>query len=46
VAIDLAKELDVRGVLRGCEDGWKVATEIVASGMPVILSPVTRRSGR
>lgn len=43
VAIDLAKELDVRGVLRGCQDGWKVAKEIAGAGLPVILSPVTRQ---
>ena len=42
VAIDLAKELDVRAILRGGQEAWRVADEIAAAGLPVLLSPLTR----
>ena len=39
-AIDLAQDLDVWAILRGVSEGWKVAPQLAASGIPVILSPV------
>ena len=42
VAVDLAEELDVRAILRGGDDAWKVAGRLAEAGIPVLLSPVTR----
>ncbi len=42
LAIDLAAELDVRAILRGGQEAWRVAEEIADAGLPVLLSPVTR----
>ena len=42
VAIDLAAELDVRAILRGGQEAWRVADEIADAGLPVLLSPLTR----
>ncbi len=44
-AIELAKELDVWAVLRGCDEGWKVAEAIAETGLDVLLDPVTRSPG-
>ena len=41
-AIDLAAELDVQAILRGGQEAWRVADEIAAAGLPVLLSPLTR----
>ena len=41
-AIDLAAELDVRAILRGGQEAWRVADEIADAGLPVLLSPLTR----
>ncbi len=40
-AIDLAAELDVRAILRGGQEAWRVADEIADAGLPVLLSPLT-----
>ena len=40
--VDLAEELDVRAILRGGDDAWKVAGRLAEAGIPVLLSPVTR----
>jgi len=42
VAIDLAAELDIRAILRGGQEAWRVAAEIAEARLPVLLSPVTR----
>jgi imidazolonepropionase-like amidohydrolase len=42
VAIDLAAELDVRAILRGGQEAWRVADEIADAGLAVLLSPLTR----
>ena len=42
MAIDLAAELDVRAILRGGQEAWRVADEIADAGLPVLLSPLTR----
>ena len=41
-AIDLAAELDVRAILRGGQEAWRVADEIADAGLGVLLSPLTR----
>src|SRR5690606_3259471 len=40
VALGLAKELRVRLVLAGATEGWMVADEIAAAGVPVVLNPL------
>jgi imidazolonepropionase-like amidohydrolase len=42
VAIDLAAELDVRAILRGGQEAWRVADQIADAELPVLLSPLTR----
>ena len=37
---------DVRAVLTGVSEGWRVADEIAASGLPVITGPVTSLPSR
>lgn len=39
-AIDFAKKLDVNAILRGADEGWKIAGKIAEAGLPVILGPV------
>lgn len=39
-AISLVNTLQVKAILRGCDDGWKVADKIAATGLPVIIGPV------
>ena len=41
-AIDLAAKLDVRAILRGGQEAWRVADQIADAGLPVLLSPLTR----
>jgi len=41
-ALELAEELDVRIVVRGGNDAWKVRDELAAADVPVILSPLSR----
>ena len=41
-ALDLAEELGLRAVIRGGNDAWKVAGELAAADIPVLLNPVTR----
>ncbi len=40
VALGLAKELRVRLVLAGVTEGWMVADEIAAAGVPVVINPL------
>lgn len=40
-AIDLAKELGIRAVLRGGDEAWKVAAQIAEAEIPVVVGPVT-----
>ena len=42
LAIELAADLDVRAILRGGQEAWRVASEIADAGLPVLLSPLTR----
>ena len=42
VVVDLAEELDVRAILRGGDDAWKVAGQLADANIPVLLSTVTR----
>ena len=42
MAIDLAAELDVRAILRGGQEAWRVADQIADAELPVLLSPLTR----
>jgi imidazolonepropionase-like amidohydrolase len=37
--LDLARERRLRIILTGAEEGWMVADEIAAAGVPVILNP-------
>ena len=41
-AIDLAAELDVRAILGGGQEAWRVADEIADAGLGSLLSPLTR----
>jgi imidazolonepropionase-like amidohydrolase len=49
-ALKWIKDNDVKAILTGCAEGWRVADEIAASGVPVITGPVisipTRGSDR
>ena len=45
-ALRLAKELELRLVLAGAEEGWMVAKEIAAAGVPVLLDPLDDRPER
>lgn len=40
VALRLARELRVRLILAGATEGWMVADEIAAAGVPVVLNPL------
>ena len=40
VALRLARELRVRLILAGVTEGWMVADEIAAAGVPVVLNPL------
>jgi imidazolonepropionase-like amidohydrolase len=39
----LAREERIKLILNGAEEGWKVAPEIAAAGVPVILNPISDR---
>jgi imidazolonepropionase-like amidohydrolase len=39
----LAREERIKLILDGAEEGWKVAPEIAAAGVPVILNPIADR---
>jgi imidazolonepropionase-like amidohydrolase len=39
----LAREEHIKLILDGAEEGWKVAPEIAAAGVPVILNPISDR---
>ncbi|HEV2531852.1 amidohydrolase family protein [Phenylobacterium sp.] len=39
----LAREEHVKLILNGAEEGWKVASEIAAAGVPVIMNPISDR---
>ena len=39
--IDLGKRLKLKLILNGVEEGWMVASDIAASGYPVLLDPQT-----
>jgi imidazolonepropionase-like amidohydrolase len=40
LALRLAAEFDVRLVLLGAREGWRVADELAAAGVPVIVNPL------
>ncbi|HEX6940400.1 MAG TPA: amidohydrolase family protein [Longimicrobiales bacterium] len=40
VALRLGKELGVRLILAGASEGWMVAEEIAAAGVPVVINPL------
>ncbi|MDG5494744.1 amidohydrolase family protein [Niveispirillum sp. BGYR6] len=46
LALRLAREEKLRLVLMGAEEGWMVAGEIAAAGVPVIIKPTTNLPGR
>lgn len=46
LALRLAKEEKLRLVLLGAEEGWIVADEIAAAGIPVVMKPTTNLPGR
>lgn len=46
LALRLAREEKLRLVLLGVSEGWMVAGEIAAAGVPVILKPTTNLPGR
>ncbi|WP_416572732.1 amidohydrolase family protein [Niveispirillum sp. KHB5.9] len=46
LALRLAKEEKLRLVLLGVEEGWIVADEIAAAGVPVVVKPTTNLPGR
>jgi imidazolonepropionase-like amidohydrolase len=39
----LAREEKIKLILNGAEEGWKVAPEIAAAGVPVIVNPISDR---
>lgn len=39
-ALQLAREFDLRLMLAGAGEGWKVAREIAADGVPVLINPM------
>lgn len=39
----LAREEKIKVILDGAEEGWKLAPEIAAAGVPVILNPISDR---
>lgn len=39
----LARDEKLRLILEGAEEGWMLAREIAAAGVPVILNPITNR---
>ncbi|MGH9458171.1 MAG: amidohydrolase family protein [Thermoanaerobaculia bacterium] len=39
-ALQLAREFDLRLVLTGADEAWKVARQIVEAGVPVLLNPM------
>lgn len=46
LALRLAREEKLRLVLLGVEEGWIVADEIAAAGVPVVVKPTTNLPGR
>ena len=38
--LDLAKRKDIELIIAGASEGWMVANELAASGVPVILTPI------
>lgn len=46
LALRLAREEKLRLVLLGVEEGWMVAGEIAAAGVPVVVKPTTNLPGR
>jgi imidazolonepropionase-like amidohydrolase len=44
-AIKFAQEEELDAVLYGCGEGWKVADQIAASGLPVVVGPVLNVPG-
>lgn len=46
LALRLAREEKLRLVLMGAEEGWMVADEIAAAGVPVIIRPTANLPGR
>jgi imidazolonepropionase-like amidohydrolase len=43
LALRLAREERVRIILEGAEEGWLVASELAAAGVPVLLDPTASR---
>jgi hypothetical protein len=41
--LQLAREEHLKIILDGAEEGWRVAPEIAAAGVPVILNPISDR---
>lgn len=41
--LKFAREERVKVILNGAEEGWKVAREIAAAGVPVLVNPLTDR---
>lgn len=41
--LKLAREENIKVILSGAEEGWKVASEIAQAGVPVLLNPLTDR---
>jgi imidazolonepropionase-like amidohydrolase len=41
--LQLAREEKIKLILDGAEEGWKLAPEIAAAGVPVILNPISDR---
>lgn len=44
-ALELASELGVRPILSGCRDAWKIAGELKAKDVPVIVGPILTECG-
>jgi hypothetical protein len=41
--LKLAREENIKVILNGAEEGWMVARDIAAAGVPVLLNPLTDR---
>ncbi|UCE07605.1 MAG: amidohydrolase family protein [bacterium] len=44
-AVEFVKELDLKAIFQGVEDGWKVASLLNENNIPVLVGPVLRSPG-
>ena len=44
-AVEFVKELDIKAIFQGCNDGWKVTELLSKNNIPVLVGPVLRSPG-